>query len=24
LRDARRCEPKFIEFCSATCEGRCH
>lgn len=24
LRDARKCEPKFIEFCTSTCEGRCH
>ena len=24
LRSARICEPKFIEFCSAKCIGRCH
>jgi hypothetical protein len=24
LRSARICEPKFIEFCSAQCVGRCH
>ena len=24
LRSARICEPKFIEFCSAQCIGRCH
>lgn len=24
LRSARVCEPKFIEFCSAQCAGRCH
>lgn len=24
LRDAHRCEPKFIEFCTATCEDACH
>ncbi len=24
LRDARICEPKFIEFCTSKCDGRCH
>ncbi len=24
LRSARICEPKFIEFCSAQCVGKCH
>ncbi|MEM4254210.1 MAG: hypothetical protein QXR48_02375 [Candidatus Woesearchaeota archaeon] len=24
LRSARVCEPKFIEFCSSQCVGRCH
>lgn len=24
LRNARRCEPKFIEFCSAQCNSRCY
>ncbi len=24
LRSARICEPKFIEFCTAQCVGKCH
>jgi hypothetical protein len=24
LRSARMCEPKFIEFCSAQCVGKCY
>jgi hypothetical protein len=24
LRSARMCEPKFIEFCTAQCIGKCH
>jgi hypothetical protein len=24
LKNARSCEPKFIEFCTAQCVGRCH
>ncbi len=24
LRSARMCEPKFAEYCTSTCGGRCH
>jgi hypothetical protein len=24
LRDAHACEPKFIDFCTAKCAGKCH